>query len=300
MQELVIATAAATPFAGTVEHLAKAFTSGIGVWYEPHRLKRRSKAERESALEQAKNQVLIDLTKARGEGAVAELRAQAAARQEMLRIEHELNFQQVLAIADENIKAGDPVHKLEDAWANAFQDACETASEEEMQELWGRVLSGEIKAPGSFSLRAIEFLRTLSKRDADSFTNFLSVAFLAQEHSIVLGSKNGMGKFLSFEQLMHLISIGLVESESGMWPESDDIALSFGDRHLIFQGLRKHQDKPFLNVHALTSLGKELVKLVNSQSNYSYLDELLADPPPDAKKFRVALKDSDLKVADDV
>ena len=39
-------------------------------------------------------------------------------------------------------------------------------SSEELQTLWGRVLAGEIKSPGTFSLRTLEFLKNTSHEEA--------------------------------------------------------------------------------------------------------------------------------------
>ena len=37
-------------------------------------------------------------------------------------------------------------------------------SSEELQTLWGRTLAGEIKSPGSYSLRTLDFLKNLSHK----------------------------------------------------------------------------------------------------------------------------------------
>jgi hypothetical protein len=59
--------------------------------------------------------------------------------------------------------SNDPVDK---DWMTRFLDIAEEISDEDMQEIWGRVLAGEIKKPKSYSLRTLEVLRNLSKEEA--------------------------------------------------------------------------------------------------------------------------------------
>ncbi|MDH5832131.1 DUF2806 domain-containing protein [Luteimonas sp. M1R5S18] len=51
-------------------------------------------------------------------------------------------------------------------WINRFFRASEDISSEQMQDLWGRILAGEIVRPGSFSLRTLDFVRNLTTDDA--------------------------------------------------------------------------------------------------------------------------------------
>jgi hypothetical protein len=62
----------------------------------------------------------------------------------------------------------------EDDWLNAFDnEACQKSSEE-MQERFARILAGEIKRPGSFSIRAIKLLGQVDSETASIFRNFCS------------------------------------------------------------------------------------------------------------------------------
>ena len=62
----------------------------------------------------------------------------------------------------------------EDDWLNAFDnEACQKSSEE-MQERFARILAGEIKRPGSFSIRAIKLLGQIDSETASIFRTFCS------------------------------------------------------------------------------------------------------------------------------
>lgn len=82
----------------------------------------------------------------------------------------------------------DAKEEISDDWLNLFSRIAEDKSSAELQELFGRILAGEVKRPGSFSLRTIQVMSTVSKGDADQISKYLSFAV---EHSIVpvLGGK---------------------------------------------------------------------------------------------------------------
>ena len=57
--------------------------------------------------------------------------------------------------------------KPDEDWISRFFNSAQDVSSEQMQELWGRILSGEIKKPGSFSLKTLDFVRNMTKKDAE-------------------------------------------------------------------------------------------------------------------------------------
>ena len=63
---------------------------------------------------------------------------------------------------------------IEDDWLNTFEnEACQKSSEE-MQERFARILAGEIKRPGTFSIRAIKLLGQIDSETALIFRTFCS------------------------------------------------------------------------------------------------------------------------------
>jgi len=67
--------------------------------------------------------------------------------------------------------------KVEDDWIVNFFDKCRLISDDEMQKLWSRVLAGEANAPGCYSKRAVNFLSSLDKADADLFTQLCTFSW---------------------------------------------------------------------------------------------------------------------------
>lgn len=54
-------------------------------------------------------------------------------------------------------------------WSTRFFKLAEDIADEDMQKLWGKILSGEVRKPGTFSLRTLHILYNLTKEEADVF-----------------------------------------------------------------------------------------------------------------------------------
>lgn len=66
-------------------------------------------------------------------------------------------------VADERVSPV-PVDPL---WVARWRDAAQDSDSETMQLIWAKVISAEVKKPGRYSNRALEFLRGLSDREAE-------------------------------------------------------------------------------------------------------------------------------------
>lgn len=73
-----------------------------------------------------------------------------------------------------------PDERPDEDWINRFFSAAEDVSSEQMQELWGRILSGEIKKPGSYSLKTLDFVKNLTKEDAATLEQMSKLAVFYQ------------------------------------------------------------------------------------------------------------------------
>ena len=82
------------------------------------------------------------------------------------------NVEEIVSKAKQQFAPDEQVSEepVEKDWMNRFLNIAEEISDEDMQEIWGRVLAGEIKKPKSYSLRTLEVLRNLSKEEATLIT----------------------------------------------------------------------------------------------------------------------------------
>jgi hypothetical protein len=77
---------------------------------------------------------------------------------------------------DANPTTVDASAEIDDDWLNLFVRLSEDKSSQELRQLFGRILSGEIHRPGSFSLRTMQLMSTISKQDAAALSTLLSYA----------------------------------------------------------------------------------------------------------------------------
>ena len=78
------------------------------------------------------------------------------------------NTMAVIEKAQSHFTEGEQVsdEPIDEGWENRFFNIVEEISDDELREIWGRVLAGEIKKPKSYSLRTLECLRNLKTEEA--------------------------------------------------------------------------------------------------------------------------------------
>jgi Protein of unknown function (DUF2806) len=84
--------------------------------------------------------------------------------------------QEALEDLHANPGSADAQAEIEDDWLNLFARLAEDKSSDDLRRLFGKILAGEIKKPGSFSLRTIQLLSTVSKDELTQVSDFLSYA----------------------------------------------------------------------------------------------------------------------------
>ena len=131
----------------------------------------------------------------------------------------------VLEIAAQEITLGPPSADantlLDDDWLAFFKGKVDQLGSEEAKLLFGKVLAGEIKQPGSFSKRSVGILAEMGPvvgRLFDSLCNISTVISGQHVRVVTLGvgdvGENSLEEFgLPFEALNHLIEAGLIFSE---------------------------------------------------------------------------------------
>ncbi len=174
---------------------------------------------------------------------------------------------------------------LDDDWINEFSYRAERASTERMQQLFGRVLAGEIKRPGSFSLFTIDFLCKISQKEASIITS-ISPFVVGNTIPLTPHSRN----FFTFEICSILGSLGIFTPTSiGVTNAQNQIAMKrdvvvsgrFGgilsvDPGKILVVASDEQKTISYECHVLTHLGKEILSLHYSDLDGKMLGELSA------------------------
>lgn len=153
--------------------------------------------------------------------------------------------------------------EIDEDWLNVFERYAEDASTERMQNLWGRVLAGEIRRPGKFAMRTMRFLSEFSQTDALSFSAFASCTFgdIAPQSLVKPDDKKDI------RDLMAMEAAGLIQGASGMglthtinFGAAGNAILREGSLCIVFIG--EPNAKIANDAVALTPLGVELLALL--------------------------------------
>lgn len=126
--------------------------------------KKMANAEAYTAIKQAETETKVEFLKLKGQEEIAKY----ISARESRKIN---NVKSVVEKAtshfmEEEKVSNEPVNT---DWTNRFFSIVEDISDETLQDIWGRILAGEVKQPNSFSLRTLDLLRNVTKEEAELF-----------------------------------------------------------------------------------------------------------------------------------
>ena len=284
----------------------------------------------------------VDIPVAKMESTAAEIRAASAARVQIIKkegesiakdlnvpkeyiakasekfaskvVKEQLNLDQIVLNAANNLAQEDyskepsePIKEtkeISDDWLNEFENYAKLKSSEDMKLVFGKILSGEIKSPGSYSIRTLRLVSQLDNQAARIFQNLCSVAIsldigtgIAYDARVVVltgsAGSNSLSKYgLSFDNLNILQEYGLIISDyNSYFPyspcvvnQSNQLAVGMRLGNKLFGLLpvdREKYDKELkLNGVSLTKAGKELLGIIPVNDNANYrkdFEEFLAN-----------------------
>jgi len=169
-------------------------------------------------------------------------------------------------------------------WITKWVSKAENVTNIDMQELWAKVLAGEIKKPGSFSKRALDSLFNMSCDDAKSFQKIVSLSSMDPVHKIlvVLLFEENLEKYsLSFLEMLSAQDNGLIDHVGNLlqYNVDEDLIVS-GSEDSISITINSDNDPrkrhPY-NCIRLTSVGCEIAKLTKVSANIQYFKSLEQD-----------------------
>lgn len=264
----------------SLQKLIEVISNGIGTYYRPKAIRKEaeSKAYEIEIIERAKSKAIAE-----GKEIEAETYLRIQERTLFNELERQKSIENVVEIAANQLKdekniSEEPVDK---DWSKRFFNIVQDISDEDMQTIWGRILAGETKKPNSYSLRTLEFLKNLSKNEAEIFTKFAKIKlnsgkdhFICFENSQFLESEFN----IKLSDILLMVELGLVLSKDSLkfsfdaTQQSNTInAIHSGDKTII---LRRKPNVPeqSIKILVLTKIGIEIAKLITPSFNLKYFE----------------------------
>ena len=202
-------------------------------------------------------------------------------------IETRINFQEqkrtcntrrVVEMAAETLKDEEVDNReVDHDWTARFFAGVQDVTSENMQQIWAKILAGEVEEPGRTSLHTLAILKNMTQRDAELFSRasrFVFADFILnkREHT-----KNIAG-FPSLSEFLDLESYGLIKTSGSL---SRRISVSDGGSYKaqIGNALYKisatgEETAVIIPSYRLTPQGMELYGFVGATLDSAYAREL--------------------------
>lgn len=151
-----------------------------------------------------------------------------------------------------------------DDWMNVFEGQAAKASSETMRDLYSRVLAGEIRKPGSFSLSTMHLLSILDKPIAELIEE---LAPLVWDNNVVL--KYAVDQKIQYGKLLALEEAGILMLGSGMLSltkKINDGYINFTSQNSVmiaYYATSEFENFKDIQVYTLTRGARELVSILS-------------------------------------
>lgn len=268
--------------------LIEKISDATGVLYEPTRITRRANAEAKAAIMQAEADV-----------EVADIQRRAAQRFVNEQVRYQANMETIIEKANSHITDDASPEDMGNDWLLNFFDKSRMVSEDEMQELWARVLAGEAEKPGNISQQTLSVLQNLDQQIANLFRVLCSSSISSEFEkdarvptlSLNVGN-NGLEKYgLDYRTLTILIEHGLIHSTFTVWhdyincvgrvlstnpPIIFRVPFNHQERNWVLVPTHENAVKGELKIRGIsfTKSGRQLLKVVDRVPTKKYTQDL--------------------------
>ena len=259
-------------FSKPVCKLLECLRAGMGVLYEPRRVVALAKANAKAKLIEAE----ADVQK-------QELFGRSRQRSEFLDQRRQRNLDGIVAQALTMLPpevSGEPV---DEDWIVHFSEQCQDTGNRLIQNLWARLLAGEVAVPGSYSLRTIGVIKTLTPDEATVFSKYCNYVFKDESgkhrrlcQQVADGYLEGIGLGKAIRE--DLDELGLIKTGFrgfGVDKEQPNccVCIGYADRNVrLAKNYGRSGCYPFHLIEPLTVIGEQLYALLEIAPDMDYFD----------------------------
>lgn len=283
--------------------LLETVSCGIGKIYEPWHMKRMAKAKAKELeiissafndnlqlpIKYEGGNITIDTTDAN------ELLQRAQNRFIFQEMKKQQNIDSVVGVAYSRLERVTSVSNIpvDSDWISEFFDNVANVSNEKMQILWGKILAGEVENPGQFSKRTLDSLKKLTQNEAEMFREYAKFVMSCPlefqndpktNDYFIPAEKRLVQKYnIKFPTIIFLNDAGLLTYDNAI--SAGPTIPSQGVGHLYYRGCpaieftnsRTEQVGLYKGVYLLTSVGKELLSVIENSQDVEDIQTYLED-----------------------
>lgn len=211
-------------------------------------------------------------------------------------LKEQINRERVIDKTTEELKSNPPKEdtdkEIDEDWLDLFSRISESKSNEEVQLILSKILTGEIKKPGSFGPKSLLTLTLLDQETALLFRKFCSISYECPQVGDYLtlvicepfGSPgdNGLKRFgLSYSELTQLQDAGLIQNSLTSWhtmkAQLFQLPFKIGaeDYQLSYTTETLYEAKKISTLN-FTKVGLELRKVSEMKTDATYNQQLIS------------------------
>lgn len=193
------------------------------------------------------------------------------------------NIEEILVTTYEELQDNETVSDMPvDAdWATAYIHSARMISDDMVRVLFGKILAGEIKEPGSYGIRTIETLRNMSKKEAELFQKMASLVVRFQNNLVIPRVDTVLfhefdvndETFIVLGEMGLLSENLLVQLNYACGPQNP-IHIVYGDSLVTTAVESDTHIKP--PIFRITSVGMELYALTQPKIHRNYVSSVIA------------------------
>lgn len=171
-------------------------------------------------------------------------------------------------------------------WFMRFYEIVGNISDEKVQDMWARIMAGEISNPHSYSLSTIDVLKNIGKQEAELFSDVLSYCIVNGCDILLPNYDTYLERCgINYSQVMRLSELGLIYNDATIvlnTPISQEEKILFlnGNYIITIRSQKAHITNAKIKQFPLTTVGKELASLVEgsvSDSDFIAFAKTLAE-----------------------
>ena len=166
-------------------------------------------------------------------------------------------------------------------WIFNFMEGAGKTYDDKLKDYWAKLLAGEIRQPGSFSLRTLDVLRNISYEEAQLFARITQFVFVQDQMSFIYTDNNKYG--LNYYNLSILREAGLLQSGDQVARTITASKMNSKSTHRFVCGNKyielttEPETKDIIvPVCLLSKAGSELYELTERRDNMGYLKDFVA------------------------
>ena len=250
--------AASQPVTLMVEKVSNA----LGRHFDPRQTIRMAEA-------QARANRILAISDAETEIEIAELRHRAANRFMYEEMRNQSNMEEITQKSFPLLSPDARPDQIEDDWITNLFDKSRSVSDEQMQELWAKVLAGEGNRPGSFSRKTVNLIADLGANEAKLFVSLCRFAWIinGRIETLIYDEQSNIYNQagITYYSLLQLEALGLVRFGAPAGVKMADlpqsISAAYGNRRIVLSFPNNNGNQLNIGRVLLTPSGVELFRI---------------------------------------